>query len=465
MLESFSERLARPAGFRQAVLLGSMGIAFVASGALSGQIVLWLVGAVLMVAAGATIPRGVAPPSRPIVEPWPKDNRGPARRPKPAHRSVDECDPDDTDGLIEQMLAQNRHALLLRPQIAANLNEARFTRAVEALQTRMALVPDGEVTLGPVDEASGDEPVDPRSRRAAKTHDVMVKRFFLDRYPVTNREYFEFVAAGGYRQASLWDEAILPAVLDFVDRTGEPGPHYWKEGCFLEGTEDEPVVGVCWHEAMAYARWVGKRLPSDAEWVKAGAWPVPMANNQRLQRKYPWGDDMDRARANLWESGPGHVVGVHEFAEGVSVGGVYQLIGNVWEWINSPFHGGGHPLGVLSFKTPMKTIRGGAFDSYFDTQATCQFQSGDSALARKRNIGFRLAIGVCDLVLDYSAVAPADRKSPSEPFEAHSNRGEERPPLPDPVETASETVGGTRYDAMNETAPDVEETIDEEVPS
>jgi len=58
-------------------------------------------------------------------------------------------------------------------------------------------------------------------------------------------------------------------------------------------------VGVCWHEATAFARWVGKRLPSDAEWTKAGAWPILLSSTQHSQRKYPWGETMDRRRANL----------------------------------------------------------------------------------------------------------------------------------------------------------------------
>ena len=130
----------------------------------------------------------------------------------------------------------------------------------------MALVPDGEVALEETDS--------PRV--------VAVQRLFLDRYPVTNREYYEFVAAGGYQQMALWDESILPAVLDFVDRTDQPGPKYWENGCYPAGEERHPVVGVSWYEAAAYARWVGKRLPSDAEWVKAGCWPVPLVEHRPL---------------------------------------------------------------------------------------------------------------------------------------------------------------------------------------
>ncbi|HID77945.1 MAG TPA: hypothetical protein EYP56_18360, partial [Planctomycetaceae bacterium] len=79
--------------------------------------------------------------------------------------------------------------------------------------------------------------------------------------------------------------------------------------------------------------------------------------------------------------------------------GVYQLIGNVWEWTRSDFRTDQLIEGQLLLDAPMKSIRGGAFDTYFDNQATCQFQSGEPAMSRKANIGFRCAISVCNLTL------------------------------------------------------------------
>jgi iron(II)-dependent oxidoreductase len=287
--------------------------------------------------------------------------------------------PADPDELVERMLTQSRYALLLRPQIAAGLSGSQFERTVEVLQQSMALVPEGQVSLRAADP--NDEEDD------AADQIFHVAPFLLDRFAVTNAQYYQFVAAGGYREMGLWDKTIWPAILDMVDRTGMPGPRYWKDGTFPPGEEDLPVVGVCWYEAAACARWLGKRLPTDAEWVKAACWPVAVAPNSVVERRYPWGDTMDQSRANLWGSGPNRIVPVDEFPGGVSVGGVYQLIGNVWEWTS----------GV--FRDEMRTIRGGAFDTYFANQATAQFQSGDNPLARRLNIGFRCALSMCDLVL------------------------------------------------------------------
>jgi len=315
-----------------------------------------------------------------------------------------EDNPSDPDNLIQRMLYQGRFALLLRAQVAGNMTAEQFDLAMEALGDGMSLVPDGEVVLGQLDDALDDGELEDEEIAAARGRKFSVQAFFLDRYPVTNRQYQEFVAAGGYEQMPLWDESALAAVLDFVDCTGTPGPRYWKNGLYELGEEDLPVVGISWYEASAYARWVGKRLPSDAEWVKAGAWPVPLSDNSRVQRKFPWGDTMDRSRTNLWGSGPEKIVPVDQFPLGVSVGGVHQLIGNVWEWTcghfqSGTFQSGNHSVDELVISMPLKSIRGGAFDTYFDNQATCQFQSGENPLHRRHNIGFRCAVAVTDLAL------------------------------------------------------------------
>ena len=322
---------------------------------------------------------------------------------------------DDLESVVSAMLAQERYALLVRPQLVGNLSETELEQARESLLRHMAIVPTGKVTLGEFDEELlaqfADD--DPANHQAV----VPVEGFFLDRYPITNGQYHEFVAGGGYAEMSIWDARVWPAVLDFVDTTGQPGPKFWIDGCYAEGEEDHPVVGVSYYEAAAFARWVGKRLPTEPEWVKAACWPVPTGPNEHLQRKFPWGDTMDRGRCNLWSGSTNGTSPVFEFAGGASVGGIHQLIGNVWEWTSGNYGSIGLAGRNLTLPTPMKSIRGGAFDTYFDVQATCQFQSGESPVARKHNIGFRCALGLCDVdtsILHPPSMQPAESSHASE---------------------------------------------------
>ena len=88
-------------------------------------------------------------------------------------------------------------------------------------------------------------------------------------------------------------------------------------------------------------------------------------------------------------------VAVDEFPGGMSVGGIHQLIGNVWEWTATPLVELGDP--TLHVSESVMSIRGGAFDTYFENQATCHYQSGEHPLSRRPNIGFRLALPMSDL--------------------------------------------------------------------
>jgi serine/threonine protein kinase/dienelactone hydrolase len=116
--------------------------------------------------------------------------------------------------------------------------------------------------------------------------------FLIDRYEVTNRQYRRFVDAGGYTKREYWDTQSMgdgkpPRFEDvarlFVDRTGRSGPSTWEAGAPLAGQEDLPVGGVSWHEAMAYARFAGKVLPTFYEWSAAAVppsagWIMPASN-------------------------------------------------------------------------------------------------------------------------------------------------------------------------------------------
>jgi iron(II)-dependent oxidoreductase len=336
----------------------------------------------------------------PLPEPsaWERESHAipPSVSTRIAERAANLDLPQSTDALVDELLANDRYALLLRPETKQHLTQLHVVKAIRRLDEAMALVPAGRVLLGQLAEQSnsscGGVDTDPK---LARRNLVTVEPIYLDRYTVTNEQYQQFVDAGGYEQLEYWDEEALPALLDFVDQTGMPGPRFWSDGQYQPGDQRLPVVGVSWYEAWAYARWVGKRLPTDAEWTKAGAWPVESSPGRIAQRRYPWGESFDVRRAQLYGSGDLGPVPVDEFPGGMSVGGIQQLIGNVWEWTATPLAELGDP--TLHVSESVMSIRGGAFDTYFENQATCHYQSGDQPLARRANIGFRLALPMADL--------------------------------------------------------------------
>ena len=299
--------------------------------------------------------------------------------------------PQDQDALVLQMISSGRCALLLRPQIAQTLQPSQMRQAWQSLRNEMCRIETGSVSV--VGRNWQADPGDEDTVQPKTT--VNVEPYWLDRRLVTNKQFQMFVRSGGYQQLTLWDEVIRPSLDEFVDQTGQPGPRFWRDGRWPAGRESHPVVGICWYEASAYARWVGKRLPLDAEWIKAASWPTP-AGGRSIPRKFPWGDVFDKDKANLWESGLGGTSPVDAFAGGDSPCGARQLIGNVWEWTSSDFaaYDEGHDI---DSEAPLKSLRGGAFDTYFPHQASWRFQSGDHLLARRHNVGFRCALCACDL--------------------------------------------------------------------
>ena len=258
-----------------------------------------------------------------------------------------------------------------------------------ALEQDMALVPAGKTTLCemfPVAKPTGFEFVE---RPVSAQY---VDAVYIDRHAVSNADFLRFIDDGSYKEVDFWPEEILPYVLQFVDSTGRCGPRYWANGRPPAKKLDHPVVGICWFEACAYAAWTGKCLPTPEKWQRAGTWSGSSLARGPEQR-YPWGNAFESDRANTWSARHNDTVSVQKYAEGCTPNGVHQLIGNVWEWTAASFEcpGDGEDLRVV-FDQPLAEIRGGAFDTYFDLQATCQFSSGKPFLFRGNNVGFRCCI-------------------------------------------------------------------------
>jgi iron(II)-dependent oxidoreductase len=126
---------------------------------------------------------------------------------------------------------------------------------------------------------------------------------------------------------------------------------------------------------------------------KAGGWPEQLSGGDC--NRYPWGDLFDPARTNIWASGIGRTVAVDSYPTGATPNGIFQMTGNVWEWLDDPLEAIPCTPGetLLPWK-PMRRIIGGAFNTYFASEATCQFITGQGELDRTEKIGFRCAVSL-----------------------------------------------------------------------
>jgi iron(II)-dependent oxidoreductase len=228
-----------------------------------------------------------------------------------------------------------------------------------------AEIPGGRFLLG----STADEPFVFDNEKWA--HEVELRPFAIARAPVTQAAFAEFVDEGGYRRRDLWSHAGWA----WREAARAEGPRYWRrDGGWLRRDfdrwvplePDRPVVNVCLHEAEAYCRFAGRRLPSEAEWEAAASAEA----GERLparKRRYPWGDDPPGERRAHLDFRALHALDVGALPAGDSALGCRQLLGNAWEWTASDFlpYPGFAPDPYRDYSQPWfgthKVIRGGSF--------------------------------------------------------------------------------------------------------
>lgn len=205
-------------------------------------------------------------------------------------------------------------------------------------------------------------------------HPHEVRPFAIGRAAVSNAQYAGFVDAGGYRNEEYWDEqgrAWLGQAQLKCPRYWRPGEDGWEMRRFDTWEPlpaDAAVIHVCWHEARAYCRWAGRRLPSELEWeVAAAGQPDGSGGLSPGKRLYPWGDAQPAPQlANLDGRALG-TIAVGALPDSDSAFGCRQMIGNAWEWTEDTFgpYPDFAPDMYQDYSQPLfgdtKVLRGGAW--------------------------------------------------------------------------------------------------------
>jgi ergothioneine biosynthesis protein EgtB len=202
-------------------------------------------------------------------------------------------------------------------------------------------------------------------------HQVFLQDYAIDRALVSNGDFLEFIRDGGYQNFRWW----FSEGWEVVNREQWKAPLYWEphDGQWMirdfsglhaaESKANEPVSHVSFYEASAYAKWCGKRMPTEAEWEKAATFDPESGK----RRAFPWGDDpVDESKANLFENGIWAPAPIGAFPSGQNSYGCQQMIGDVWEWTTSdyvPYPGFKSEFDEYNDKwfVNQKVLRGGSY--------------------------------------------------------------------------------------------------------
>ena len=197
-------------------------------------------------------------------------------------------------------------------------------------------IPEGSITLG-LSRSTGQFGWD----NEFEAHIVNLPAFAIDQYKVTNRQFLEFVMAGGYKARQFWGAPDNDDDWNWKSGRGISHPAFWKrqgdQWIYRTMFEDLPLpldwpVHVSQAEAKAYARWAGKSLPTEGEWQRA-AYGTPNGG----ERAYSWGDQAPDPSLGNFDFARWNPVPVNAFPKAQSAFGVHGMVGNGWEWTSTEF--------------------------------------------------------------------------------------------------------------------------------
>lgn len=220
--------------------------------------------------------------------------------------------------LLDKGEMADQRIVTLEPGTPRLINRKMKTETAEYPPKGMVLIPQGEIEYTPDNnEKFLPYPVYPGEK-------IKINRYFIDIYPVTNKQFFDFITATSY---------IPNDTVNYLK--------HWSKGKYPKEKGDHPVVNISMEDALAYARWAGKRLPTELEWQYAA--------QGSDGRKWPWGNELKEGFCNIAKN---QTTSVNSYPKGKSIYGVMDLVGNVWQLTNDVYHNGSYRFVI---------IKGGSF--------------------------------------------------------------------------------------------------------
>jgi len=235
--------------------------------------------------------------------------------------------------------------------------EEEAPQAQVAVTDIMVEIPAGSFMMG-------SNVGDPEDKPA---HTVDLPAYEIDRFEVTNADFATFVEATGYQT--------------FAEKQNYQS---WRDEWEVGVEDNHPVVMVTWDDATAYCEWLGKRLPTEAEWEKAARGDDG--------RTYPWGNEWDSAKVNMKDAGLRGTAAVGSFGDSASPYGVDDMIGNVWEWTADWYQ----PYPDNTTEDPyygenFRVTRGGGWFDEKPQASTFNRNAADPTKTANDDLGFRCA--------------------------------------------------------------------------